>query len=72
MCNAVICFIEAKCVAGRGQATRRKWFKFVRLNIYCFRILRNIRECYRLEEMRQSYKLVQHCNGVTSLELVEN
>ena len=45
MCNAVICFIEAKCVAGKGQAIRRKWFKVVRLNIYCFHILRNIREC---------------------------
>jgi len=31
MCKAVVCFIEAKCVAGKGQATRRKWFKVVRL-----------------------------------------
>jgi len=27
MCNGVICFIEAKRVGGKGQATRRKWFK---------------------------------------------
>jgi len=39
MCNAVICFIEANYVADKGQATRRKWFKVVRLNIYCFHIL---------------------------------
>ena len=32
MCNGVICFIEAKCVGGKGQATRRKWFEVVRLN----------------------------------------
>jgi len=30
-----------------GQATRRKWFKFVTLNIYCFYTFRNIRECQR-------------------------
>ena len=40
-----LCFIEAKCGAGKGQAIRRKWFKVVRLNIYGFHILRNIREC---------------------------
>ena len=47
MCNAVIliCFIEEKCAAGKGQATRRKFLKVVRLSIYCFHILRNIREC---------------------------
>jgi len=31
MCNAIIWFIEVKCVAGKGQATRWKWFKVVRL-----------------------------------------
>jgi len=36
MCNALIYFIEAKCVADKGQATRRKWFEVVRLNIAVF------------------------------------
>jgi len=26
MCNEVIWFIQAKYVAGKGKATRRKWF----------------------------------------------
>jgi len=29
MCQAIIWFIEVKCVAGKGQATRRKWFEVV-------------------------------------------
>jgi len=34
VCNAII---EVKCVAGKGQTTRWKWFKVVTLNIclYC-------------------------------------
>jgi len=31
----------------QGQATRRKWFKVVKLNIYCFHTFKNIRECRR-------------------------
>jgi len=31
----------------QGQATRRKQFKFVTLNIYCFYTFKNIRECQR-------------------------
>jgi len=31
----------------QGQATRRKWFKAVNLNIYCFHTFKNILECYR-------------------------
>jgi len=45
MCKAVICFIEEKCVADKGQATKRKWFKVVRLNLYYFHIGKNICEC---------------------------
>jgi len=40
MCNGVICFIEAKCVGGKGQATKRKWFKVVRLNTVVAKRLR--------------------------------
>jgi len=38
--NAVIWFIEAKCVAGKCQATRRKWFNVVTLNICCFLVFK--------------------------------
>ena len=31
----------------RGQATKRKRFEFVTLNIYCFYTFKNIRECQR-------------------------
>jgi len=32
---AVMRFIEARCVVGK-QATRRKWFVIVTLQIFCF------------------------------------
>jgi len=40
------------------QATRRKRFKFVTLNIYCFYTFENIRECQR----GNASKAVDHCN----------
>jgi len=51
MRNAVIRFTEARCVAGKGQATRRKWFNVVTLNIYCFHVFKIFVKAR--EEMRQ-------------------
>jgi len=44
MYNAVMRFIEAKCVAGKGQTARKKWFDVLTLNIHCFHTFKNIRE----------------------------
>jgi len=35
----------------QGQATRRKLFEVVKLNIYYFRTFKNIRECWRGREI---------------------
>jgi len=42
----------------QGKATRRKRFKFVTLNIYCFYTFKNIRECQR----GNASKTIDHCN----------
>jgi len=42
----------------QGKATRRKWFKFVTLNMYCFYTLKKIRECQR----GNVSKAIDHCN----------
>ena len=42
----------------QGKATRRKRFKFVTLNIYCFYTFKNIRECQR----GNASKAIDHCN----------
>jgi len=48
----------------QGQATRRKWFKFVTLNIYCFYTFKKHlwmpkRKCLK------SYRPLQNRNSVT-------
>jgi len=42
----------------QGQATRRKLFKFVTLNVYCFYTFKNIREWQR----GNAAKAIDHCN----------
>jgi len=42
----------------QGKATRRKWFKFVALNIYWFYTFKNIREFQR----GNASKALDHCN----------
>jgi len=42
----------------QGQATRRKRFTFVTLNIDCFYTFKNIRECQR----GNASKAIEHCN----------
>ena len=42
----------------QGKATRRKRFKFVTLNIYCFYTFKNICECQR----GNASKAIDHCN----------
>jgi len=42
----------------QGQATRRKRFKLVTLNIFCFYTFKNIRECQR----GNASKAIDHCN----------
>ena len=54
----------------QGQATRRKRFKFVTLNIYCFytfKIFVNAKE-----EMRQKLQTTAHRNSVKRFKRVEN
>ena len=41
-----------------GKATRRKRFKFVTLNMYCFYTFKNIRECQK----GNASKAIDHCN----------
>jgi len=45
----------------QGKATRRKRYKFVTLNIYCFYTFKNIRECQR----GNSSKAIDHWNIAT-------
>jgi len=42
----------------QGKATRRKLFKFVTLNIFCFYTFKNIRESQR----GNASKAIDHCN----------
>jgi len=42
----------------QGKATRRKWFKVVKLNIYYCHIFKNISECWR----GNASKAIDHCN----------
>jgi len=44
-CGYMVNWSKMRC--RQGQATRRKRFKFVTLNIYCFYTFKNIRECQR-------------------------
>jgi len=44
----------------QGQATRRTWFKVVKLNIYCFHTFKNIRVCWR----GNASKAIDRCSTV--------
>jgi len=44
----------------QSQATRRKWFKVVKLNIYCFHTFKNIRVCQR----GNASKAIDRCSTV--------
>ena len=48
----------SKMLCRQAKATRRKRFKFVTLNIYCFYPFKNIRECQR----GNASKAIDHCN----------
>ena len=55
----------------QGQATKRKRFKFVTLNIYCFYTFKKHSRMPKRKCVK-SYRLLQNRNSVTRFKQVEN
>jgi len=67
MRNAVILYIEAKCVTGKVKPPK-KWFNVVTLNIFTY-----LKYSWKQErKCGECYKLVQLYNGVAEFKQVEN